>query len=224
MTIAPGAAAITVTDLSKRFGNAATGVLDAVNLTARGGTMLLVVGAASSGRSTLVRCLTGVYRPDAGEVTFRLGGRALNLTAADPRTVAWMRGHRIASFDGQLAAAPRLPAAIVVARVAQRSRSAAVAALAKFQAADLAPAPIGRLRTADRLTVALAATLLAERPFVVLDEPEKSADPDSLASSLKRAVDAGAAVIATGALDSALESVATATGELRRGRIEWHKR
>ncbi|MDT5182460.1 MAG: type transport system ATP-binding protein [Mycobacterium sp.] len=225
MTIAPGAAAITVTDLSKRFGGAAPpGVLDAVNLTARGGTLSLIVGAPCSGRSTLVRCLTGVYRPDTGEVTFRLGGRALNLTAADPRTVAWMRNHRIASFDGQLAAAPRLPAAIVAARVAQRSRSAAVAALARFQAADLAPAPIGGLRTADRLTVALAAALLAERPFVVLDEPEKSADPDSLASSLKHAMDAGAAVIATGAPGSALESVATVTGELRRGRIEWHKR
>jgi alpha-D-ribose 1-methylphosphonate 5-triphosphate synthase subunit PhnL len=165
-----------------------------------------------------------VYRPDAGEVTFWLGGQALNLIDADPRTVAWMRSHRIASLDGPLAAAPRLPAAIVAARIAQRSRSAAVAALARFQAADLAPAPIGRLRMADRLTVALAAALLAERPFVVLDEPEKSADPDSLASSLKRAMDAGAAVIVTGAPGSALESVATATGELRRGRIEWHTR
>jgi ABC-2 type transport system ATP-binding protein len=222
--IAQGAAAITVTDLSKRFvGAPPTGVLDAVNLIARGGTLSLIVGAPCSGKSTLVRCLTGVYRPDAGEVTFRLGARVLNLTAADPRTVAWMRSHRIASFDGQLAAAPRLPAAIVAARVAQRSRSAAVAALARFQAADLAPAPIGRLRTADRLTVALAAALLAERPFVVLDEPERSVDPNSLASSLKRAMDAGAAIIATGAPGSALESVATASGELRKGRIEWHK-
>ena len=82
--IAQGAAAITVTDLSKRFvGAPPTGVLDAVNLIARGGTLSLIVGAPCSGKSTLLRCLTGVYRPDAGEVTFRLGARVLNLTAAD---------------------------------------------------------------------------------------------------------------------------------------------
>jgi len=91
--------------------------------------MLLVVGAASSGRSTLVRCRTGVYRPDAGEVTFRLGGRALKLTAAIPHGGVECEVIAIASFDGQLAAAPRLPAAIVVARV-HSERSAAVAALA----------------------------------------------------------------------------------------------
>lgn len=217
-------AAVTATGISKRFGATRACVLDRIELTARGGTLSLVIGPPGSGRSTLVRCLTGVYRPDAGAVTFRLGDRdAVNLTAADPRTVAWMRSHHIASFDGLLAASPRLPAAVAVARAARRTRASAVAALTRLEVADLAPIAIGQLRPADRLTVGLAAVLLAERPFVVLDEPEKSAAPAVLTNWLRRAIDAGAAVVATGAPGSALESIATTVGELRRGKVEWRR-
>jgi ABC-2 type transport system ATP-binding protein len=214
-------AEIAVTGLSKRF-DAQRTVLDAVDLTARGGTLSLIVGAPGSGKSTLVRCLTGVYRPDAGAVSFRLGGRGtVDLTTSDARTVAWMRTHHIASFDGLLAVAPRLPAAVAAARAARCSRPSAVAALGRFHLSNLAPVPIGRLRASDRLTVALAAALLAERPFVVLDDPEAFADTASLTKWLRRLTDDGAAVVATGPPGSPLESIATATGELRRGRIEW---
>jgi ABC-2 type transport system ATP-binding protein len=215
------AAEIAVTGLSKRF-DAQLSVLDAVDLTARGGSLSLIVGAPGSGKSTLVRCLTGVYRPDAGAVSYRLGGRGtIDLTTSDARTVAWMRTHHIASFDGLLAVAPRLPAAVAAARAARCSRPSAVAALGRFHLSNLAPAPIGRLRASDRLTVALAAALLAERPFVVLDDPEAFADTASLSKWLRRLTDDGAAVVATGPPGSPLESIATATGELRRGRIEW---
>jgi ABC-2 type transport system ATP-binding protein len=214
-------AEIAVTGLSKRF-DAQLSVLDAVDLTAHGGTLSLIVGAPGSGKSTLVRCLTGVYRPDAGAVTYRLGNHgAVNLTTSDARTVAWMRTHHIASFDGLLAVAPRLPAAAAAARAARCSRPSAVAALGRFHLSNLAPVPIGRLRASDRLTVALAAALLADRPFVVLDDPEAFADAASLTKWLRRLIDDGAAVVATGPPGSSLESIATATGELRRGRIEW---
>jgi ABC-type cobalamin/Fe3+-siderophores transport system ATPase subunit len=219
---AAGAAAITAAGLSKGFDGAQ--ILDSVELTAPGGTVAVVIGPPGSGRSTLARCLTGVYRPDAGDVTFRLGGRgAVNLSAADPRTVAWMRGQHIASFDGLLAAAPRLPAALAVARAARRSRASAVGALTRLQVANLAPVAIGRLRPGERLTVALAAALLAERPFVVLDDPERYADPQTLTAWLRRVSDAGAAVVATAGPGSALVSIATTIGELQRGRLEWHR-
>lgn len=218
-----GAAELAVTGLSKRF-DGAPGVLDSVALTARGGTLSLIVGAPGSGKSTLVRCLTGVYRADAGTVTYRLGQRgAVDLTTSDARTVAWMRAHHISSFDGLLAAAPRLPAAVAAARAARCSRPSAVAALGRFHIANLGQVPIGRLRTADRLTVALAAALLAERPFVVLDEPERFAGPASLTTWLRRLTDHGAAVVTTAPPGSALESIATAMGELRKGRIEWRR-
>lgn len=214
---------IAVSALSKRF-DPGVAVLDGVDMTARGGTLSVVVGAPRSGKSTLVRSLTGVYRPNAGMVIYRLGSRsAVNLTAADARTVAWMRTHHIASFDGLLPAAPRLPTAVAAARAARCSRPAAVAALGRLHVAKLATVPVGRLRTPERLTVALAAALLAERPFVVLDEPERSADAASLSRWVRRLTDGGAAVVATAAPGGPLEPLATAVGDLREGRIEWRK-
>jgi ABC-2 type transport system ATP-binding protein len=219
----PNVAEIAVTALTKRFDTQPV-VLDDVALTARGGGLSLILGAPGSGKSTLVRCLTGVYRPDTGAVSYRLGRRgAVDLTTSDARTVAWLRTHHIASFDGLLAAAPRLPAAVAAARAARCSRTSAVAALGRFHISNLAPVPIGRLRAADRLSVALAAALLAERPFVVLDEPERFAEPQSLTRWVRRLTDDGAAVVATASPGSPLESIATATGELRRGKIEWRR-
>ncbi len=217
------AAEIAVTRLSKGFDGQPV-VLDGIDLTVRSGTLTLVTGPPGSGKSTLVRCMTGVYRADAGAVRYRTAGRGeVDITAADARTVAWLRARHVASFDGLIPAAPRLPAAVAAARAAQCSRTSAIAALGRFHIANLAPVPIGRLRTADRLTVALAAALLAERPFVLLDEPEASADPESVARWLRRLTDRGAAVLATGGPESQLASIASTTADLRRGRIEWRK-
>ncbi|MFN3002592.1 ATP-binding cassette domain-containing protein [Mycolicibacterium wolinskyi] len=215
--------AIVVSGLTKRFGND-TG-LGPVQMTVPAGNLTVITGGPDAGKSTLVRCLTGVYRPDAGSVTFRLGGAdEIELIGADPRTVAWLRGRHIASFNGPLAAAPRLPAADAVARAARCDHTSALGALTRLRAQRLAPTPVGRLRPAERHTVALAAALIAARPFVLLDEPEAAADPASVAVWVQRAIEGGAAVLATAAPDSALASLATATGELRRGRIEWRKR
>lgn len=217
-------ATITVQGLRKCFGGEA-GLLGPVRLAVPAGTLTVITGVPGSGKSTLMRCLTGVYRPDGGSVTFRLGSAdAVDLISADPRTVAWLRGRHIASFNGPLAVAPRLPAAAAIARAARCDHAAALGALARLRAERLAPTPVGRLRPAERHTVSLAAALIAGRPFVLLDEPEAAADPGTVATWVQQAVENGAAVVATGTPDSALASFATATGELRRGRIEWRKR
>lgn len=216
-----GIVGIHVDGLAKQFDG--TPVLDSVTLNAMAGTVTVVVGQPGSGRSTLARCLTGVYRPDAGEVTYRLGGHTVDLAAADPRTAAWVRNQHIATFDGLLAAAPQLPAAVAAARAAGRSRGAAVGAFTRLDLAGVAPVAIGRLRPRDRLSVALAAALLAERPFVVLDEPENHAAADTLTSWLQRLSDTGAAVVVMAGPDSALTSIATTTGELQGGRIKWRR-
>lgn len=208
--------------LSKRFGGSAD-VLDGAALTVTGGHLTLIVGAPGSGRTTLARCLTGVYRPDSGAVTLRLGGRgAVDLTAADPRTVAWLRAQHIAAFDGALAAAPILTAGAAVARAARCTPAASAAGLARLGAAALVRAPLGRLRATERHTVALAAALLADRPVIVLDGPDRYAPDQALAGWLLQATARGAAVVVTAAADSSLVSIATAVGELRKGDIVWH--
>ncbi|AKS34567.1 ATP-binding cassette domain-containing protein [Mycolicibacterium goodii] len=214
-------ATITATGLSKRFDR--TEVLRGAEIFATGGHLTLVEGAPGSGRTTLARCLTGVYRPDGGTVSLGLGGRgSVDLTAADARTVAWLRARTLAAFDGAPAAAPTLTAAAAVARAAGCTHTAAVAGLTRLGAGTHAHLPLGRLRTDGRHRVALAAAMLACRPFVVLDEPERHAPATVLTDWLRQLTESGAAVVVTAACGSSLTAIASAVGELREGEIEWH--
>lgn len=214
-------AELVVSDVVKRFDPHGP-VLDGVGLTARAGSLSVIVGEPESGKSTLVRCLTGVYCPQHGSVRYRVSGSdPVDLTDSDVRTVAWLRAHHIASFDELLTAPPRLPVAVVTARTAGCDRDTALAALARCGVRDLAPVPIGRLRNTERFTVALAAALSADRPFVVLDDPERFAPAEVLRTWIRRSTDRGAAVVLTGGPDSTLAAGATTLGRLREGRIEW---
>jgi ABC-type polar amino acid transport system ATPase subunit len=69
----PGAAAITITELSKRFGERV--VLDRVSLTIAAGQTVALIGPSGGGKSTLLRCLNGLNFFDAGEV--RVGSHTL---------------------------------------------------------------------------------------------------------------------------------------------------
>ncbi len=72
-----------VANLSKRFG----GVVAAreVNLEVRSGEILAVIGPNGAGKSTLLNLLSGLIRPDAGQIEF-LGE---DITHASPEVRAW---------------------------------------------------------------------------------------------------------------------------------------
>ncbi len=57
---------IDVVTLSKSFGKKV--VLDGVNLSVEEGESLVVLGGSGSGKTVLLRCILGLFRPDAGHV------------------------------------------------------------------------------------------------------------------------------------------------------------
>ncbi|WP_069884167.1 sugar ABC transporter ATP-binding protein, partial [Streptomyces luteocolor] len=59
---------LSVTGLTKTFPGVRA--LDGVDFTARAGEVHALIGENGAGKSTLIKVLTGVYRPDAGEVTY----------------------------------------------------------------------------------------------------------------------------------------------------------
>jgi len=66
---------IIITGLTKRFG--ATTALDRASTRIRRGSVHAVLGENGAGKSTLIKILSGVIKPDEGEV--RLGGKRLDL-------------------------------------------------------------------------------------------------------------------------------------------------
>ncbi|MHA4816023.1 sugar ABC transporter ATP-binding protein [Streptomyces aculeolatus] len=62
-------AVLSVRGLTKRFPGVLA--LDGVDFTARAGEVHALVGENGAGKSTLIKVLTGVYRPDEGELSYR---------------------------------------------------------------------------------------------------------------------------------------------------------
>ncbi|GIX45963.1 MAG: ABC transporter ATP-binding protein [Candidatus Tectimicrobiota bacterium] len=67
-------ALLTLRNVSKRFGGLVA--VDAVSLEVHAGDVLGIIGPNGSGKTTLMNCISGIYRPEAGEIVFC--GRRLN--------------------------------------------------------------------------------------------------------------------------------------------------
>jgi branched-chain amino acid transport system ATP-binding protein len=73
-------------NIIKQFG--AFRALDGVNVEVERGKITLIIGPNGSGKTTLVNVITGVYKPEAGEVIYtRSDGKAMNITGWPPHKI-----------------------------------------------------------------------------------------------------------------------------------------
>ncbi|WP_309093114.1 ABC transporter ATP-binding protein [Phenylobacterium sp.] len=172
-------------------------VLDRVNLDARSGEVLGVVGANGSGKTTLLRAALGLIRPAAGRAELA-GGEVRRLSEVErarlvgylpqERHVGWnMTAWRVASL-GAFHARPA------------EARMRADAALARVGLLDLRDRGVLEMSGGERARVLLARLLATEAPLMVADEPIAGLDPDAqlLALDLLREeANRGAAVVLT---------------------------
>lgn len=70
------AEALVVENIHKKFGELE--VLRGVSMTAHEGDVLSIIGASGSGKSTFLRCINLLEKPDAGDI--RIGGEQVNFT------------------------------------------------------------------------------------------------------------------------------------------------
>ena len=70
-------ALLELSGVTKRFGGVRA--LVDMHLSVRRGEVMALVGENGAGKSTLVKILTGIHRPDAGEI--RLGGASVALAS-----------------------------------------------------------------------------------------------------------------------------------------------
>lgn len=166
--------------------------VDRVDLTVRPGELVGLIGPNGSGKTTLMNCVTGILRPQRGEVY--VDGR--RVTGRPPYAVARLGVGRIfqvvrviptltveenlivalqeSQGDPLWARALHLPSST---RLDREARRRAEAALELVGLADRREAPAGSLSYGQRKLLAFASALMPEPRLLLLDEPMAAVNP-----------------------------------------------
>ncbi|HEX5115651.1 MAG TPA: ABC transporter ATP-binding protein [Pseudonocardiaceae bacterium] len=187
---------LTVTGLIKRYG--ARAALDGFDLTARPGEIVGLVGRNGAGKTTFVDVVTGLVRPDAGQVTVA-GVDALRDRRAVRRLVGVAPQDQALYLPATVREHLRLFGSLAGLR-AGALRAAIEATAEELLLTDVLDQQVGRLSGGQRRRTQAACALLPAPAVLLLDEPTVGADPTTrralLAAVLARAA-AGASVVYT---------------------------
>jgi simple sugar transport system ATP-binding protein len=173
---------LTLRGMGKRFPGVVA--LRGVDFTVRAGEIHALLGENGAGKSTLIKILTGVYAPDAGEIS--LGGA--RIAPASPKDAERCG---ISTVYQEVNLVPSLSVAenIMLGRQPGRFgflhwralRDKARAALARLEIDCDVEAELGSLSVALQQMVAIARALDLRARLLVLDEPTASLDEKEVA-------------------------------------------
>ena len=163
--------AIAVTDLTKRFGDRT--VVDHVSMTVEEGEIVGFLGPNGSGKTTTIRMICGLLKPDAGEGTV-LGLDVRTQSAQIKRQVGYMTQRF--SFYEDLTIAENLT---FVARLYQLDPVADAVAktLEGLGLTSRKDQLAGTLSGGWKQRLALAACIMHQPKLLLLDEPTAGVDP-----------------------------------------------
>ena len=192
------APALAVTGIAKAFPGVQA--LRNVSFDSRAGEIHALVGENGAGKSTLMRILSGVYKPDAGEI--RIGGNAaVNLSPAEARrlgvAMVYQDTRLVPDLDAiQNVHLGREPGGFWVDP--SRMRKETEALLARLgEEVDLRR-PVRGLSLAERQIIEIARALAVNARVLILDEPTSALSPseaDRLFQILRELRASGTAVI-----------------------------
>ncbi|MEA5162582.1 sugar ABC transporter ATP-binding protein [Cereibacter johrii] len=164
---------IELRNIGKRFGGVRA--LDGVSLAIRPGEIHCLAGENGSGKSTVIKVMSGIYTPEEGEIL--IDGRPVG--RLDPIR-AVQHGVQVIYQDfslfGNLTVAENLALNTYVLEGRRRmdwrrARAMAVEVLARI-GVDIDPdAEVGTLPTSSRQVVAIARAILARARLIIMDEP-----------------------------------------------------
>ncbi|MFD5564226.1 MULTISPECIES: ABC transporter ATP-binding protein [Kitasatospora] len=167
----------TVSGLVKTYRAGGTEVRanDGIDLAVRRGEVFGLLGPNGAGKSTLVRQLTGLLRPDAGTIEL-LGHDIVRHPERAARLLGYLGQESTALDELTVALAAETTGRLRgLSRAAARAETADV--ITELGLEPLAHRPLAKLSGGQRRLACFAATLVGDRPLLVLDEPTTGMDP-----------------------------------------------
>ncbi len=222
------AVALEMRGIDKSF--AGNRVLEGVDITARAGEVLALVGENGAGKSTLMKILSGVHQPDGGEILMS-GERVRFSGPADALSSG------VAMIYQELSLAPHLTVAenIFLGRepmvapglgiINHRELNEQARKLLDEYGFRIDPkARLGRLSAADRQLVEITRAIVEARKVIVMDEPTSSltsGEVEELFRLIRDLKKRGLAVIYISHRLEELDEIADRLTILRDGKAVW---
>lgn len=206
---------LTLTGVTKSFGSRR--VLDRVDLDIAAGESVALLGANGSGKTTTLRCIVGLARPDGGRIT--IAGTDLEREAIRARSCLSYLPQRSA-FPATLTVRETLN---VVARLRRLDRGVVDRELESCGLASMADRGVGHLSGGERQRLAIAIALLPAVDLYLFDEPSANLDPAASRLFFQRARQLkrdGQTLLFTTHIPADVRHLATRIVLLRDGRIE----
>ncbi|MEJ2122515.1 MAG: ATP-binding cassette domain-containing protein [Alphaproteobacteria bacterium] len=179
MTSDPPTTVITLQEVVKRFtaGQRTVTALDALSATIEGGRITGLVGPDGAGKTTLIRLLTGLLRPDLGRIEV-LGFDAATEAQRIQSGVGYMP-QRFGLYE-ELSVAENLDLYADLQGLVGPTRKDRLGQLAEFTGLGPFRSRLaGRLSGGMKQKLGLACTLVRPPSLLLLDEPSVGVDPVS---------------------------------------------
>ena len=163
-------AAIVVEDISKSYGN--TKAVDALSFRVEPGEVFALLGPNGSGKTTTIRMILDILRPDSGSIRV-LGGRP---GAASASRIGYLPEER-----GLYRNARVLEVMVYLGQLkgmgGRAARERALALLERLDLAAHARSKVSELSKGMQQKVQFAVTVLHEPRLIIVDEPFSGLDP-----------------------------------------------
>lgn len=172
---------IAIAGLVKRFG-AAT-VLDGIDLTLAPGERVAIIGPSGTGKSTLLRCLNYLDRPDAGRITMGdLTVDAANASRADILALRRRTGFVFQNYAlfANRTARENISEGLTTVRgwPAAKARARADEILAQIGLAERGDSYPSGLSGGQQQRVGIGRAMALDADLMLFDEPTSALDPE----------------------------------------------
>ena len=193
-------------------------VLRGVDFDVARGSIFALLGSNGAGKTTVVKILATMLRPDAGTAT--VDGFDVAVQPASVRESISLTG-QFAAVDEVLTGRENL---VLVARLRHLKDHGPIAddLLTRFQLSDAADRKVATYSGGMRRRLDIAMSLIGNPPVIFLDEPTTGLDPESrleVHSSVKQLARRGTTVLLTTQYLDEAEQLADRIAILHQGRI-----
>ena len=193
-------------------------VLRGVDLDVARGSIFALLGSNGAGKTTVVKILSTLLKPDAGTATVE--GFDIGAQPASVRESISLTG-QFAAVDEMLTGRENL---VLVARLRHLKGAGRIAddLLARFQLTDAAGRRAGTYSGGMRRRLDIAMSLIGSPPVIFLDEPTTGLDPQSRAevwNCVRELAGRGTTVLLTTQYLDEAEQLADRIAILHQGRI-----